>query len=197
MRKAWRAASRVSATSASPCAVVTKAASYAIPLNGAVDADDVIAVLAEAAALSIQRRRKETEQPYLGAAKAELDEFIAGFEKLGSWARDAIDNCLVKYDIDLTDVAEAVRDVQDWRFDDLQATGRPRNDAAFRFVIDCYRIWCRAASKPPPKRANKSSSFYQFVKAAMPPEVHGGDEITGIVRNALDYLNSSRRLFAF
>ncbi len=174
-----------------------KAILEAIPLNGAVDANDMIAALAGAAALSIQRRRREAEQPYLGAAKAELDEFIAGFENLGSWARDAIDRCLVKYDIDLMDVAEAVRDVKDWQFDDLQATGRPRNDAAFRFVIDCHRIWCRAAIKPPPKRASKSSSFYQFVKAAMPPEVHGGDEITGIVRNALDYLNFSKRLFAF
>ncbi len=96
-----------------------KAILEAIPLNGALDANDMIAALAGAAALSIQRRRREAEQPYLGAAKAELDEFIAGFEKLGSWARDAIDRCLVKYDIDLTDVAEAVRDVKDWRFDDL------------------------------------------------------------------------------
>jgi len=125
----------------------------AVPLNGTANADDVIAALAEAAALSIQQRRREIEQPYLGAAKAELDEFVAGFENLGSWARDAIDRCLAKYDIDLTDVTEAVRDVKDWQFDDLQATGRPRNDAAIRFTLACHTIWCGVANKPPPMRA--------------------------------------------
>ncbi len=173
-----------------------KAILEAIPLKEGVDDDDVMAPLVEAARLSIQQRIMETEQPYVGAAKTELDEFVDSIKNLGSWSRNAIDLCLARFRIDLEDLAEAVDEVRYQFFDDLQATGRPRNDAAFRFTVACHRIWCRVAIKPPPRRASKSSRFYKFVKAAMPPEVHGSGEITGIVRAALEYQNSANRLIA-
>ena len=166
-----------------------------IPSVEGEDKDNVIHELEKSARFAIMFARRPPK-PYRKATLKKLQRLQREYENQHPDVKAELDHQIGRPFPSVID--DAI--IQLYEVDCLPETGRQKNDAAITFVFHCRRIWFEHTGNEPSTRysANKASRFYRFAKAAIPPEVHpptskGGNELTGVVRFALQRSHEMRQ----
>ena len=77
------------------------------------------------------------------------------------------------------------------RVSDFRQPGRPSSTAAQTFVMLCHLLVERHTTNRPGPRPGPRAPFSLFVQAAMPPGLHEGSDMAGLVRGAIEEIRLS------